>query len=237
MKLTKIAVALVAALSMSVVMASSASAAEFEFKSNKSPVMLFGQDSGNHVFKVDGQSVTCTNAVFEKASQATPTKEIPGVNAAYNGCTAFGFAGASVNMGNCSYTFKRPANLITPKTENTPEIVHIAGNVAVVCNKVLNNTNKTEDIIPVTVNSSVFGSECSVSLNNTGNSNLSKLLYQNNNPAAGEVLVTAQVTGITATKNKDNGLCPLSGTGTTTNATYDGPTPVKATEGIGISVA
>lgn len=189
---------------------SSASAAQF--KSTSSPVMLFGQDTGNHVFKVDNQSVTCTNAVFEKTSLTTPANTVPGVTAAYNGCTAFGFAGASVKMNNCTYEF------LTPPNANE-------GNVAVRCGAT-----------PATVNASVFGSECSVSIGESGNTNLSKLLYTNNSPTAGKVLVEANVTGITVKKNVDNGLCPLSGTGTVTNGNYNGPTPVEGTSGIGVSV-
>jgi hypothetical protein len=183
------------------------------FQAGKSPVMLFGEASGNHTFTVDGQSVTCTSAVFEKASLATPANTIPGVTASYNGCSAFGFSGAAVKMNNCTFEF------LTPNTG-------LNGNIALRCGAT-----------PATVNVSVFGSECSVSFGESGNTNLSKLTYKNNNPSAGKVLVTAAVNGITATKNKDNGLCPLSGTGTVTNATYNGPVPVQGTSGIAISIA
>lgn len=186
---------------------SSASAAQF--KSSSSPVMLFGEDTGNHVFKVDGQSVTCKKAVFEKASLATPANVVTGVTAAYNECTAFGFAGATVNMGNCTYEFQQPNATLN-------------GKVAFRC------TSGTAKVF-----SSVFGSECEVTIGEASNTSLSNVSYANN---ATGVTITAGVTGITANKIKDNGLCPLSGTGSTANATYEGPTNVNGTGGINVSV-
>lgn len=191
---------------------SSASAAQFT--STSSPVMLFGEDNGKHVFKVDGQSVTCNVGKFEKASLTTPANVIPGVTAAYSSCTAFGFAGATVNMGNCTYEFLQPN-------------ASFEGNVAFRCN----SSGKA------TVFSSVFGSECEVTIGEASNTNLSKVTYKNLANSPTKVEMTAAVTGITANKVKDNGLCPLSGTGSTSNATYEGPTVVEGTSGIGISVS
>lgn len=211
MKLKRIGVVLVGVLAVFALSASAASAAQF--KSNSSPVMTFGQDSGNHVFKVDGQAVACNSAVFEKASLATPANTVPGITAAYSNCTMFGFAGATVNFGNCTI------EILTPNAT-------LNANVALRCGA-----------SPVTANVSVFGSECSVSIGESGNTNLSGVSDANNNPSAGKVLVTANISGITVKKNKDNGLCPLSGAGTVTNGTYTGPTPVEGTSGVGISVA
>lgn len=217
MKLTKIAVALVAVLAMSALVASSASAA-FQLKTNtagKNAAMVFGEDNGNHVFKVDGQSVTCTTAVFEKESIALPANTVPGVNASYNGCTAFGFAGANVKMNNCTYTFNE---INTQNATNS-----FSGTVANVCGAT-----------PIKVNANVFGSECEVQIGGGGNNaSLTNANYNNN---ATGVTITAAINNITATKTQDNGLCPLSGTGTVNNATYNGPTVTNATESINITI-
>lgn len=213
MKLTKIATAIVAALAMTALVASAASAAEY--KSASSPVMLFGEQEGTHVFKVDGQSVTCKKAVFEKASLATPDNKIEGVTASYNECTAFGFAGASVKMNNCTYEFQKPGN----EDANG----QFTAKVALRC-KVANNTNET--VVPATVKSSVFGSECEVTIGETGNTELAHVMLKNN---GNNVDLNATVNVITVNRLKDNGLCPLKTTGVTTEASYEGKTPVQGT--------
>ena len=218
MKLTKIAIALAAVLAMSALVASAASAAEF--KSSKSPVMLNGVQKEQHVFAVDGQKVTCNTAEFNKASQATPTKNITGVEAKYANCTAFGFAGATVNMGNCTYTFTEP------NTTDGGANVHLwTSKVDIGCS----------GGTPITINSSVFGSECSVSV--AANANPTEHIIWEVDTTNGDIFGKITVGGIGATKNKDNGLCPLSGTGTTNNATYNGTATVVGTEGTTLSIS
>lgn len=209
-----LAVLAIAALT-ALVGVSSASAAQY--KSNSSPVMLFGEQEGTHVFKVQGQSVTCKKAVFEKASLATPANTVPGVTASYNECTAFGFAGATVNMGNCTYELQQPGNENATNKDFT-------ANVGIRCSGASN----------INVSSSVFGSECKASIHETSNTLLPHLLIKNG-PGA-QVNINITVTSITVTVTIDNGLCPLKGVGTTTESSYEGKLPVGGTGGIGVSV-
>jgi hypothetical protein len=211
MKLTKmLGLALVAMLALSAVAASSASAALEEFKSTSSPVTIKGKQETKHKFTVDGSSVECSTATFQSGSVTTPRTSLL-ITPTYSGCKAFGFVGASVEMNGCKYEFLQPNSL--------------EGNVKFAC-----GTNKAR------VFSSFLGSECEVLIGETGNTNLSKVTYKNEPTSPTKVLVTANVTGITAEKIKDTGSCPLSGVGTTTTASYTGTTLTEGEGGIGISV-
>jgi hypothetical protein len=202
-------IALVAVLALCAVAASAASAAEF--KSTTSPVTISGSQEGKHKFTVDGTSVECTNATFLSESTATPAKTVT-VTPTYSECTAFGFAKAKVEMNGCKYEFLQPN-------------ASLEGNVAFRC-----GANKARVFV------SSLGSECEVLIGESGNTNLSKVTYENIAGSPTKVKVLANVTGITAEKTKDTSLCPLKGTGTVTNASYTGNTLTEGNSGIGISV-
>jgi hypothetical protein len=210
MKLTnKLGIALVAVLALSAVAASAASAAEF--KATSSPVnLLAGQDT-THTFTTDGSAVTCETATFSENGVKAPSKTVA-ITPSYSGCTAFGFVGAKVEMKGCKYEFLEPnASLV--------------GNVKLLC-----GANKAR------IFASVLGSTCEVLIGESGNTNLSKVTYKNEATSPTTVKVTAAVTGITAEKTKDTGICPLKGTGTVTNAEYSGTSTVEGLAGIGVSV-
>lgn len=218
MKLTKIAIALVAVLAMSAVMASAASA--LQYKSTSSPVMLHGVqpagEANQHVFTVDKQAVKCNVAEFNKASQTTPANEITGIVATYSNCVAFGFVGATVNMGNCTYTFKAPTEVAS---------MEFKSNVALACGAT-----------PAVVKSSIFGSECEVTVGQAGNENLSESTTHEITITQDYFWTTHITENITYTVVKDNGVCPLAGTGTRKTGSYNGNTEVEGTEGIGLSI-
>ncbi|HEU5253928.1 MAG TPA: hypothetical protein VFU16_11455 [Solirubrobacterales bacterium] len=230
MKLTKIAIALVAVLAMSALTASAASA---NYQSSAATVDLEGNQNGKHAFKVDGQAVECNVAKFTRNGLETPANEVSKVVASYSNCTAFGFAGASVTMGSCTYNFD--ATTAGPMA-----------NVDFACTNNAND-NEGENTGDARIFSTVFGSECEVHVDSVEredpvnkvkgiNTNLSTLNFSNNEPGGGDVRVGAAVTGIVAEKTKDNGLCPLSGTGVTVNATYNGNTDVTGDGAKTISV-
>lgn len=175
--------------------------------------MLFGVEYGNHVFTVEGLEVNCWEGRFEKFELALPANTISGVTAQYNNCEAFTFPGATVNMGNCTYEFQEPN-------------AALEGNIAVRCS----------GAAPISIKGAFFGGECKVTIGETGNTELAKISYANNTPTEGRVLATAAVTGIAVNKVTDNGFCPLKGLGISSSGEYEGPTPVEATAGIGISV-
>lgn len=203
MRLTKIAIVLAAVLAMSTGLTSGASA--HTLKSNVSTVSLSGTDTVNNVFTVDGQKVTCSEAKFATGSMAVPANQIT-MNTVHTGCTAFGFAGATVNMGNCHTRFT------TPDHFNTNEHTSY---VDIVCK---DTTGQNGGANVINVKSSVFGSTCSVSIGEKTEIAHAWFIRVLNK----QFRLWMTLSNITATKNEDNGLCPLSGTGTVNNATYNG---------------
>jgi hypothetical protein len=96
--------AIVAALALTAVMASVASATNFTAASY--PVKITGSQSSNHVFTVTGGTVSCTTATF--SGELTGASESMTVIPFYDGCTAFGFINSSVTgfgSAKCDYKF------------------------------------------------------------------------------------------------------------------------------------
>lgn len=191
-------IALVASLALTAVVASAASAS---FTSSSSPVTISGSQTTTHTFTVEGNAVTCTSATFSSASTATPASTVS-VTPVYTGCTAFGFAGAHITMNGCKYKFATPVSKVGTVEFDCP-------------------TPETK----ATVFVSTFLTECEVQIGEAGNNKLEDVKFTN--LANGDVEVDATVSGITATKTKDVGLCPLNGTGTINNATYTGKTVIS----------
>ncbi|HEU5252535.1 MAG TPA: hypothetical protein VFU16_04305 [Solirubrobacterales bacterium] len=214
MKLTKIAIALVAVLAMSAVVASGAMAQPLTSNAGVNSVELEGEDTGNHVFSVDEQNVTCKKATFKSGATAVPANQIT-VNALYNECTAFGFANATVNMGNCHYVFTTPNKLETDLYTSEVDVNCETNNAA-------NNS--------IIVKSSVFGSECEVGISqHTGTKHVIIQNTTGNTPK--DITMNVTVNAITVNRIKDNGLCPLKGTGEVNNGSYNGNVTVKEANG------
>jgi hypothetical protein len=212
MKLTKmLGAAFVAVLALSAIAASAASAAEF--KATASPVTLLAGQDTTHTLTLDGSAVTCETTTFEETNVTAPSKTVR-ITPAYSGCTTFGFVQNKIEMNGCRYEFLEPNSALV-------------GNVALRC-----PTKETK----ARLFASVLGSVCEVLFGESGNTNLSKLSYKNEATSPTTVKVTAAVTGITAEKTKDTGICPLKGTGTIHNAEYSGTSTVEGLSGIGVSV-
>lgn len=219
MKLIKLAPALVAVLAISALTASAASAAQY--KSSSSPVNLSGSQTSNHVFTIEGQNVSCTSATFAKNGLTTPANEVAKVVPIYSNCTTFGFAG-SVNMASCNYNFDTPNAGLT-------------ANLDLICsNNSVGSGTPVSGAGGVTIIMMVPGGECEVHM--VSQNNKGTLTFVNNNPAAGDVLVKAAVTGLTMQITADNGLCPLSGPGTVNNATYSGEFALTGPLGVNVEV-
>jgi hypothetical protein len=96
--------AIVAALALTAVMASAASATNFTAATY--PVKISGAQTETHKFTVGGGTVTCSTATFSgEASEASETLTIIPT---YSNCTAFGFIGATVtgfSSTGCDYLF------------------------------------------------------------------------------------------------------------------------------------
>lgn len=206
MKALKIGAALVAAMAMMAVTAGAASAAEYTAASY--PVTVTGSQEGQHVFTVDGSEVKCTTAHFESPGNTGPTSTLT-VGAQYSGCTAFTLINATVNMNGCDYVFEAPGG--------SP----LSSAVQVVCPE----GNQIE------INVSTILGSCEVRVGSqtpSGGNTYTNL--------GGKVHVATNVTGIKANVVKDTGICPLSGTGERTNATYVGNSIAEGVGGIGIDV-
>jgi hypothetical protein len=211
MKLTKIGAALAAALALSAVIASAASAAEF--KAAKSPVNLFAGQDTTHSFLVDGSAVTCEAATFEASGVKAPAKTVA-ITPDYKGCSSFGFINSKIEMNGCQFEFLQPTS-------------GLVGNVRVSC-----PTKETR----IRIFASVLGSTCEVLIGESGNTNLEKLSYKNEATSPSTVKVNAAITGITAEKTKDTGLCPLKGPGTVKTGEYSGISTFEGVGGVGVSV-
>lgn len=192
-----------------------------EFKSTASPVNFYGLQAigQEHAFKVDGQQASCPTASYESEGIATPAKTLS-VSPFYGPppgemCTVFGFISntSKIAMNGCTYEFLQPN-------------AAFESNLAIRC-----PTGKTIEIFGET-----WLSTCEVRIGESGNTNLAKVYFTNLGGAPTKVEATFSVTGMTANKVKDNGFCPLSGTGSTANVTYTGKVTFEGRLNIGVSV-
>ena len=124
--LKALGLALVAALAMSAVAASGASATPFHFGSDHSDhVILAGtQHAGEDVFTTDAGTVRCNTATYSGTINEadTATNEVS-VTPAYSNCKAFGFINVPIHVNGCQYKF----------TAITKEGSNYEGKVDIVC--------------------------------------------------------------------------------------------------------
>ena len=90
--------ALVASIGTSAVLAA-------EFHSSAGGAIVTGKQSESHIFKIQGQSITCPVVNYSGFAPATGTSVNQDLQAEYTGCTIVGSLGASVNMSGCWYRF------------------------------------------------------------------------------------------------------------------------------------
>ena len=114
--------ALVAAMALSAVVASAASAQAFNFKSEASPTTLTGKRHGTNkeIFETDGGTVTCNEAIYHGQTNVTATSDI-NITPTYSNCTAFGFVSVPIDTEGCSYTF----TTLTKEGSNFEGAMHI----------------------------------------------------------------------------------------------------------------
>jgi hypothetical protein len=207
--------AIVAALALTAVMASAASATNFTAASY--PVKISGSQSESHKFTVGGGTVTCTTANFSGELGAASSSLT--VDAVYQNCTAFGFVGAKVTGftpeegATCDYTFYA-------------EDLNTEGGVVDKVGKADLDCTGSGDI-------TIDAGTCSVTLQAANNQGLSRNTYTNT--PAGKVTVDTNVSGIHAIVTSGFA-CPVAG-GTYTNGTYTGTTIVEGKNSKGVAVA
>lgn len=195
--------AAVAALALTAMVGiSSASAAEFH--SNAASASLVGNQSNQHTFTSGGSSVTCNTATFTGTGSATKTSVEQDMHPAYSGCTAFGFASATVNTAGCNYEFS--ANTSTVNLEDC--------------------TNKG-----VTIHVSAFfgTTTCHVFIKEQGGINKNTIATGKSTDT--ELKVVTASDNIEYEVLDSTGFCPLTDGEIDDDATYSGNTTVKANNG------
>lgn len=93
--------ALVAACLGAAILANTAVAAEFH--SNAANASIKGTQLGSSVITVDGSTVTCTTNTLSGTGSASKTWTEQDLQPTFSGCTAFGFAGSTVNTTGCNF--------------------------------------------------------------------------------------------------------------------------------------
>jgi hypothetical protein len=189
-----------------------------EFTASSNPISLVGEQiEGSDVWTIDGSKVECGKGTWERPSLAVPTKTVSGIAASSSECTAFGFTGATFNMGTCTIELLQPTSM--------------AGNLAIRCGA--ETANKKPYI---NIRASFLNTTCEVDVGESGNTNLADASYTNNSPTNGKVKINATLTGITMNRTVDNGFCPLNGTGVITNGSYSGKRTLYGNSGVNFSL-
>jgi hypothetical protein len=209
---TKLGLCLLAVLGVTSAVASSASALNYTAASY--PVTINGTQSTTAKFVIGGATVSCSTATTSATSSAAgPTlTEIP----IFGNCTAFGFIGATVTGfpntgGSCDYLFGTPTlsggQIISTVNLNCP-----SGDVQI-------------DAGP-----------CTATITAARNQGLSKNIYTNNTPAAGQITVHISITNTHVEVTTSDFGCSVP-KGTYANATFTGTIVWKAEhEGKAVSI-
>ena len=213
----------VAALPLALLLLSWAApaASAAQFKSNNSPVVYYGVQAAGQTnkFTVDGQNASCPNASYESAATVTPanTVKVTPVYSAPMGqnCTVFGLVSPTeIKMNGCEFQFLQPN-------------MSLESNMGIIC-----PTGKSIKIFGES-----FFSTCEVAIGEAGNANRAKVKFANLAGAPTKIEAKFEVTGITATKVKDNGLCPLAGAGNVNTASYTASVIFEGKMGIEVSIS
>jgi hypothetical protein len=102
--LKTLGLALLATFAMSAVLASVASAANDEFKSEEAPTVLTGEQIQKNKFTLAGQAVECNTVTFQGMMTTTPVSEVTTVVPNLGGCS-FGGTEAIFNANGCRLRF------------------------------------------------------------------------------------------------------------------------------------
>lgn len=188
-KLRYIVTMSLAVMGVLAVSASAASAAKFHAES--SPTYLLGEQQTRNVFTinpgtVEAKTVECNTAKFTGTFSGTELSTLEAIHPEYSGCTAFGLS-ATVTTTGCNYTLHEP-------TGSGP----YTGTVDVVC----------ESGHVIEVNAGL--GTCTVRVGSQAN--LGSVRYENEGSGSTrDVLLTANVTGISAEVNGVLGTCGPNG--------------------------
>lgn len=154
-------------------------------------------------FLVTGSTVTCKKG-SSTGTAPPPTSSKLTTTTVWEECTAFGFAGATVNTAGCSITLtatttKDKEDVVTPQTSETHAPMHLE--------------NCTAGGMTITVNVP-FVAKCKVLI---PNQEIPDAAHYENNLPAGDIIVKTTPTEVDAIVQESTGACPLT-VGTHTNA-------------------
>jgi hypothetical protein len=180
---------------------SSASATEFHATGGTTLTGVVGEN--NHVFTIEGSTVTCNTIAFNGTAAASGTSVTQTMHPSYSNCTAFGFINAVINTSNCLYEFNANTNTVN-LTSCTSPINIVAESGFGTCKATVGNQNG--------INGQTF-----INMGTTG-SNTATLTE---NSSANNIITNV---------NTSNGICPIN-TGTKNTAEYDGNTGIMGATG------
>jgi hypothetical protein len=209
--------------------ASPASATEFHATGGTTLSGVVGEN--NHVFTIEGSSVTCNNVAFSGTAAASGTSGTLSLHPSYSNCTAFGIIGAVINTHNCVFSISvnnSTAALTNCYNKNTLEI-------NIPAEQHNNNDNGVINIVALSgfgncraevkdhesdtgtwTNQAIFG-QTFTNMGTTG-SNTATLTWN------------SSANNIVATVTESNGICPIN-TGTKNTVEYDGNTGIMGATG------
>jgi hypothetical protein len=193
---------------------SSASATEFHATGGTTLTGVVGEN--NHVFTIEGSTVTCNTIAFNGTAAASGTSVTQTMHPSYSNCTAFGIIGAVINTQECDYSFNANTNTAALESCST---ANGTGSITIVATSGFGNCRAEvgdHSTNGVAINQAING-QTFINMGTTG-SNTATLTE---NSAANNIV--ANVT-------ESNGICPIN-TGVKNNAEYDGNTGIMGATG------
>lgn len=180
-----------------------ASASAAEFHATTKGVAISGEQVVTQKFTITGSSVTCINAEFTGTVAATATASTTmNVHPEYVSCTAFGFAGATINTAGCQYNFHSQTGTLDIEGCTAGGIVIEVNNGA---------------------------AKCVVKIPNQTGVNGQSWATEGTSPNR-DIKWTTNAANIAAETTTSSSLCPLT-VGKDTGVTYTGTTTLKASSG------
>lgn len=183
-----------------IALATSSSAAAADFHTSATSASLVGQQSTTHKITIDGSSFTCTTATFTGTSPGTKTFSSFELQPQYSGCTAFGFAGATISTTGCQFKFEANSEEMELKScaNGTGITIHV---------------------------SAFFGTTtCHVDIENARWGANTKT----NTPGHRILHFLTELKGLKYKVTESKGLCPLTKGKEATDGTYEGETLIDA---------
>lgn len=208
--LKTLAVSMAAVLAMSLVAASGASAGEYH--SEVESTTLSGSQIGTDVFTTNAGTVKCNEATYTGSQTGKTSSEVT-INPTYSECTAFGFAGATVEVNMCHYVYNGGVEHLFSPTRIK------AATLKIVC-----NTTEGKEITVVAKLAGV--TKCTVHI--PPQEGLQETTFDNEGAGSSrDIRATVNVTGIKYSQTAGTGIGACKTENNLTNGTYVGEATIK----------